>query len=102
MKHNKYYWDINRNMEHNETKLDLSKYKGLQEHLDQIDKPNLLPEKFNKVITIKVSQDTYEAWELLKENWGDVLGYDNDSKIFEFAVIEALNIPIASLGGFNF
>ena len=89
-------------MPYNETKLDLSKYKGLQEHLDQIDKLKDHPEKFDKVITIKVSQDTYEAWELLKENWGDVLGYDNDSKIFEFAVIEALNIPIASLGGFNF
>ena len=39
--------------------------------------------------------------EQLQENWGDVLGYDNKSKIFEFAIIEALNVPIASLGGFN-
>ena len=41
-------------------------------------------------------------WNQLCENWGDVLGYDNKSKIFEFAIVEALNVPISSLGGYNF
>tara|TARA_Y100000592_G_scaffold2155_1_gene3341 strand:- start:711 stop:1022 length:312 start_codon:yes stop_codon:yes gene_type:complete len=101
-KHSKYYYDFDRNMPYKETNIDLSKYKGLTEHLDQVDKIKTTATKYDKVITIKVDQDTYDAWELLKENWGDVIGYDNDSKIFEFAIIEALNIPISSLGGFNF
>ena len=101
-KHSKHYYDLNRNMPYKENKLDLSQYKGLQDHLKEIDKAKPTATKYDKVITIKVDQDTYDAWELLKENWGDVIGYDNDSKIFEFAVIEALNIPISSLGGFNF
>ena len=84
---------------------DLDKYGSLDDHLHKTKenkiKDDQLNETFTKVITIKVSEETFEAWELLCENWGDVLGYDNKSKVFEFAIIEALNIPIASLGGFN-
>jgi len=84
---------------------DLDKYGSLDDHLQKTKenkiKDDELNETFTKVITIKVSEETFEAWELLCENWGDVLGYDNKSKVFEFAIIEALNIPIASLGGFN-
>jgi len=83
----------------------LDKYKSLEDHLNKTQehkiKDHELNETFDKVITLKVSEETFEAWELLCENWGDVLGYDNKSKIFEFAIIEALNVPIASLGGFN-
>jgi hypothetical protein len=83
----------------------LDKYKTLNDHLTQSKDHKIkdieLQESFDKVITLKVSEETFEAWELLCENWGDVLGYDNKSKIFEFAIIEALNVPIASLGGFN-
>jgi len=83
---------------------DFSKYESLNEYIKD-DKLNISrindPEKFDKVITIKVSKDTYEMWEQLCENWGEVLGYDNKSKILEFAIVEALNVPIASLGGFN-
>lgn len=84
---------------------DLDKYQSLTNHLNESEvektKDIFLNESFDKVITLKVSEETFEAWELLCENWGDVLGYDNKSKIFEFAIIEALNVPIASLGGFN-
>ena len=59
------------------------------------------PEKFDKVITLKVSKETFEMWEQLCENWGEVLGYENKSKVFEFAMVECLNVPIASLGGYN-
>lgn len=93
--HNKHYYDFDRNKPY-----DPDKYKSLDDHLNK-PKTEQKAETYDKVITLKVSDETYEAWEQLQENWGDVLGYDNKSKIFEFAIIEALNVPIASLGGFN-
>tara|TARA_R100000655_G_scaffold36882_1_gene71383 strand:- start:568 stop:879 length:312 start_codon:yes stop_codon:yes gene_type:complete len=80
---------------------DFKKYESLNNYLDQ-DKSDLSKEdKFDKVITLKVSKETMEMWEQLCENWGEVLGYDNKSKVFEFAMVECLNVPIASLGGYN-
>tara|TARA_R100000655_G_scaffold24_2_gene133 strand:+ start:968 stop:1276 length:309 start_codon:yes stop_codon:yes gene_type:complete len=80
---------------------DFTKYESLNNYLDK-DKTDLTkPDKFDKVITLKVSKETFEMWEQLCENWGDVLGYENKSKIFEFAMVECLNVPIASLGGYN-
>ena len=80
---------------------DFKKYESLNDYLKE-DKTDLTkPEKFDKVITLKVSKETFEMWEQLCENWGEVLGYDNKSKIFEFAIVESLNVPIASLGGYN-
>lgn len=80
---------------------DFKKYESLNNYLDK-DKSDLnKKEKFDKVITLKVSKETFEMWEQLCENWGEVLGYDNKSKIFEFAIVESLNVPIASLGGYN-
>jgi hypothetical protein len=77
------------------------KYESLNNYLDQ-DKSDLSKEdKFDKVITLKVSKETMEMWEQLCENWGEVLGYENKSKVFEFAMVECLNVPIASLGGYN-
>ena len=67
--------------------------------LEKTPKPK--EDKFDKVITLKVSKETMEMWEQLCENWGEVLGYDNKSKVFEFAMVECLNVPIASLGGYN-
>ena len=81
---------------------DFKKYESLNDYLSD-DKPEQIKDqKFDKVITLKVTKDTFEMWEQLCENWGDVLGYDNKSKIFEFAIVEALNVPISSLGGYNF
>lgn len=94
IKHNHHYYDTERNKPHTPD--------GLDNYLNkvvEIDANHTKP--YDKVITLKVSDETFEAWELLCENWGDVLGYDNKSKVFEFAVIEALNVPIASLGGFT-
>ena len=67
---------------------DFKKYESLNNYLDK-DKSDL-----NK-------KEKFEMWEQLCENWGEVLGYDNKSKIFEFAIVESLNVPIASLGGYN-
>ena len=53
--------------------------------------------EFNKTIKIKVNKDILDRWNELRNKFGNVLGYDNDSKVFEFAVIEALNIPLTSL-----
>tara|TARA_R110000823_G_scaffold4464_11_gene17331 strand:+ start:1247 stop:1582 length:336 start_codon:yes stop_codon:yes gene_type:complete len=80
---------------------DFKKYESLNSYLDNdktIDSSN---DKFDKVVTLKVTKETFEMWEQLCENWGEVLGYENKSKIFEFAIVEALNVPISSLGGFN-
>ena len=54
-------------------------------------------EDFDKKITITVSQDILDRWNELKNKFNGVIGYDNESKVFEFAIIEALNIPIESL-----
>ena len=55
-------------------------------------------DKFDNTINIKVSEDTYRNWMELRKRIKELNGYDNESKVFEFAVIEALNIPIESLG----
>lgn len=80
---------------------DFKKYESLKNYLEEDKASDTTKEKFDKVITLKVTKETFEIWELLCQNWGDVLGYDNKSKIFEFAIVEALNVPISSLGGFN-
>tara|TARA_R110002051_G_scaffold119328_1_gene192812 strand:- start:1717 stop:2352 length:636 start_codon:yes stop_codon:yes gene_type:complete len=54
-------------------------------------------EDFDKKITITVSQDILDRWNELKNKFNGVLGYDNESKVFEFAIIEALNIPTESI-----
>ncbi|QDP63660.1 MAG: hypothetical protein Unbinned3987contig1001_36 [Prokaryotic dsDNA virus sp.] len=54
-------------------------------------------DKFDKTINVKVSEETYKRWLELKMKIKDVLGYDNESKVMEFAIIETLNIPIESL-----
>jgi len=52
------------------------------------------PDKFNMTINLKVTPETYAEWEKLKERLKRITGYDNESKVFEFAIIEALNTPI--------
>jgi hypothetical protein len=54
-------------------------------------------DKFDNTISFKVSEDTYKNWIKLRERMKQLNGYDNESKVFEFAVIEALNIPYESL-----
>ncbi len=54
-------------------------------------------ESFDKKITISVTQDMLDRWNELKNRFDGIIGYENDSKVFEFAVIEALNIPLESL-----
>jgi|TARA_R110000787_G_scaffold45402_1_gene110735 hypothetical protein len=80
---------------------DFKKYESLNSYLDDDKKIDTRNDKFDKVVTLKVTKETFEMWEQLCENWGEVLGYENKSKIFEFAIVEALNVPISSLGGFN-
>jgi len=52
---------------------------------------------FNFDINLKVSKDTYNRWLDLRKKLATINGYDNESKVFEFAIIEALNIPIESI-----
>lgn len=53
--------------------------------------------KFDKTITVKVTNETYKRWLELKDRMQGIIGYDNESKVLEFAIIETLNIPIKSL-----
>lgn len=55
-----------------------------------------MPEK-KGAIMLKVSIEVYEMWLQLKSRLSQINGYNNDAKVFEFAIIEALNIPIDSL-----
>lgn len=52
--------------------------------------------EFNKTINLKVTEETYKRWIELKDRLKELSGYATDSKVFEFAVIEALNIPLES------
>ena len=54
--------------------------------------------EFSYKVTVKVTEETHEKWKELKEKMNNILGYDNESKVFEFAVVEALNIPDECLG----
>lgn len=83
------------------SKENFDKYESLNSYLDDDKTIDSTNDKFDKVVTLKVTKETFEMWEQLCENWGEVLGYENKSKIFEFAIVEALNVPISSLGGFN-
>ncbi len=53
--------------------------------------------EFDKTINLKVTEETFKRWLELKERMKDIIGYDNESKVFEFAIIEAINIPLKSL-----
>ena len=66
---------------------------------DRYDKGNLNLEDdpFNYTIKVKVSKETFERWQELRERLNDINGYDNESKVLEFAIVETLNIPIESI-----
>lgn len=53
--------------------------------------------EFNKTINVKVTEETYKRWLELKDRLNGIIGYDNESKVMEFAIIEAINIPLKSL-----
>lgn len=53
--------------------------------------------EFDKKITVNVTNETFKRWLELKDRFQGIIGYDNESKVFEFAIIEALNIPLKSL-----
>jgi hypothetical protein len=50
-----------------------------------------------KTIKIVVNDDVYENWQSWKTKCQDILGYESESKCFEFAIVEAMNIPDESL-----
>jgi hypothetical protein len=53
--------------------------------------------EYNKTINVKVTGETYKRWLELRDRLNGIIGYDNESKVIEFAIIEALNIPLKSL-----
>jgi len=54
------------------------------------------PAKFTKEIKIKMSPETFLQWKEAKKRIEQVCGYDNESKVFEFILIEFLNTPLQS------
>jgi len=53
-------------------------------------------EAFTKEIRIKISATTFLQWKEAKKRMEQICGYDNESKVFEFMLIEFLNIPLKS------
>ena len=53
--------------------------------------------KYDKTINVKVTNETYKRWLELKDRLNGIIVYDNESKVLEFAIIEAINIPLKSL-----
>jgi ParB/RepB/Spo0J family partition protein len=64
---------------------------------DKFENEVFVEDVYNKKISITVNEDVFKRWNELKDKFKDIMGYENESKIFEFAIIEALNIPIESL-----
>ena len=52
---------------------------------------------FTRLIKVVVTEETFKRWNELKKKMRTTLGYDNESKVIEFAIIEALNIPDESI-----
>ena len=48
---------------------------------------------FNKTIKVNVTEETFELWEEWQKRVYKELGYENESKAFEFALVEATNTP---------
>tara|TARA_R110000823_G_scaffold121565_1_gene246647 strand:- start:4110 stop:4760 length:651 start_codon:yes stop_codon:yes gene_type:complete len=55
-------------------------------------------DEFNKEIKFMVTAETFDRWNDLKARVEKIGGYSSDAKVFEFAIIEALNIPEECLG----
>ncbi|QDP64653.1 MAG: hypothetical protein Unbinned4585contig1001_17 [Prokaryotic dsDNA virus sp.] len=53
--------------------------------------------EYDKEIKFKVTEETFQRWQELKDRFQTIIGYENESKVFEFAIIEALNMPIESI-----
>lgn len=75
---------------------DLIKFDWQQFENDEID--TFGDTEFDKEIKLKVTEETFARWEELKARVEKIGGYATDEKVFEFAVIEALNIPEECLG----
>ena len=54
------------------------------------------PAKFTKEVRIKISPETFLQWKEAKKRIEQICGYDNESKVFEFILIEFLNTPLQS------
>ncbi len=48
-------------------------------------------------LKISIPNETFNAWLKLKEKMKDLMGMESNEKVFEFAIIEALNIPDQTL-----
>ena len=59
----------------------------------QYDEKGVIEENEIKTIKITVSEPIYKLWEKWKNKCSNVIGYESDNASFEYAIIEALNIP---------
>lgn len=50
-----------------------------------------------KTVKIIIDETVYESWIKWQKRCKEYLGYDSEAKCFEFAIVEALNIPVKSL-----
>ncbi len=87
--------DLAKTMPYNEEEIkkmsELTEFDWAQYDSDEID--TLDDVDFEKLIKFKVTNETYQRFQELKERVKKLGGYNSDAKVFEFAIIEALNIP---------
>jgi hypothetical protein len=50
-----------------------------------------------KSIELTVPEETYNVWEKWLNRCREILGYEKPEEAFEFAIVQALNIPEESL-----
>ena len=48
------------------------------------------------VLKLELNTETYTMWKQWKEQCAELLGYDNDGRCMELALVEALNVPVTS------
>jgi len=61
------------------------------------EEPNEKTKSDIKTINIPVNDEVYKKWEEWKEKCTNLIGYDSDAACFEYAIVEALNIPLQKI-----
>lgn len=59
----------------------------------EYDKQGVYESNDAKTINLTINEDSYKMWQQWKEKCKNILGYESENLCFEYAIIEALNIP---------
>jgi len=59
----------------------------------EYDKEGVYESSELKSVQFTINEDSYKMWQQWKERCKNILGYESENLCFEYAIIEALNIP---------